>query len=455
MARSLHTTTIRPLAERVPTHDDESMTSSPVLRALRIHPAWIVAVATFLTMIGAAGFRSAPGVFMPALHDEFGWEMGTMSLAVSINLVLYGLAAPFSAALMERFGIRRVAAVALLLIALGAILPIWMTAQWQLLICWGLLIGLGSGSVSMALVATITGRWFVARRGLVTGVLTAAAATGQLVFLPLMATLLTHHGWRSATLVIGCAALLIVPVVLIFLRDRPSDVGVTAYGATPAQPALEPVAATPGLAFSTLRDALRTRTFLLLAATFAVCGASTNGLVGTHFIPAAMDHGMAETAAASLLALVGVFDIVGTIFSGWLTDRFDPRILLAAYYGLRGLSLFLLPSLFGDSMHPSMLVFVLFYGLDWVATVPPTMALCRSAFGNRAPIVFGWVFACHQLGAAAAATVAGTIRDDMGTYNLAFYGAGVLCLLATLGCLSIKKRPVAPEPEPDPLGAAV
>lgn len=431
------------------------MTSPSVYRALRIHPAWIVAAATFLTMIGAAGFRSAPGVFMPALHDEFGWEMGSMSAAVSINLVLYGLAAPFSAALMERFGIRRVAAIALLLIAAGAILPIWMTAQWQLLLCWGLLIGLGTGSVSMALVATITGRWFVARRGLVTGVLTAAAATGQLIFLPLMATLQTEHGWRSATLVIGCAALLIVPVVLIFLRDRPADLGVTAYGATPADPPLEPVAATPGLALNTLRDAAHTRTFLLLAATFAICGASTNGLVGTHFIPAAMDHGMAETAAASLLALVGVFDIVGTIFSGWLTDRFDPRILLAAYYGLRGLSLFLLPGLFRDSMHPSMLVFVLFYGLDWVATVPPTMALCRSAFGNRAPVVFGWIFACHQLGAAAAATVAGTIRDNMGTYNLAFYAAAVLCLLATLGCLSIRKQPVAVDPEPDPLGAAV
>lgn len=431
------------------------MSTSPTFRALRIHPAWIVAVATFLTMIGAAGFRSAPGVFMPALHDEFGWDMGIMSLAVSINLVLYGLAAPFSAALMERFGIRRIAAIALVLIAAGAILPIWMTAQWQLLVCWGLLIGLGTGSVSMALVATITGRWFVARRGLVTGVLTAAAATGQLIFLPVMATLLTHHGWRSATLVIGCAALLIVPVVLIFLRDRPAGLAVTAYGETPEHQAFPPAPASPALAMTTLRDAVRDRTFLLLAATFAICGASTNGLVGTHFIPAAMDHGMAETAAASLLALVGVFDIVGTIFSGWLTDRFDPRLLLATYYGLRGLSLFALPALFGDSMHPSMLVFVLFYGLDWVATVPPTMALCRSAFGSRAPIVFGWVFACHQLGAATAATVAGAIRDDMGTYNTAFYGAGALCLLATLGCLSIRKRPPIAEPEPDPLGAAV
>ncbi|MEO7061104.1 MAG: MFS transporter [Lapillicoccus sp.] len=411
-----------------------------------MHPAWWVAAVAFLTAIGAAGFRSTPGVLIEPLHDEFGWPLGLIGSAVSVNLVLFGLTAPFSAALMERLGVRRVVAVALVLVSLGSLLPIWMTSSWQLILSWGVLVGLGTGTMSMSLVATVTGRWFVQRRGLVTGVLTAAGATGQLVFLPLLAWLAQNHGWRSAAIATAAVSVAVVPVVLWRFHSHPSDLGVTAYGApegTLVTPPPAPAGNPALVAVRTLREASRHGVFWLLVGSFAVCGMSTNGLVGTHFIPAAHDHGMPMTTAAGLLALVGVFDIVGTVFSGWLTDRVDARFLLALYYTLRGASLFLLPSLFSDSMHLNMLAFVLFYGLDWVATVPPTMALCRVAFGDRAPIVFGWVFASHQIGAAVAAAGAGVIRDQLGTYDLAWYAAGALCVVAASLCASIRKRPVA------------
>ncbi|GAA1368090.1 MFS transporter [Catellatospora chokoriensis] len=394
-----------------------------------------------VSIVGAAGFRATPGVLIEPLEQAFGWSRGTISAAVSINLVLYGLTSPFAAALMERFGMRRVVAGALLLVAAGSGLTVFMTASWQLMLLWGVLVGLGTGSMALAFVATFTNRWFVKHRGLVTGVLTAGGAAGQLVFLPLLASLVQAYDWRVAALTVAGSALLVVPLVLWLLRDNPADLGITAYGADPDAPPPAPAVATGAAsrALGALRDAAKTRTFWLLAGGFAICGATTNGLVGTHFIPAAHDHGMPTTTAASLLALVGVFDIVGTIASGWLTDRFDPRWLLGIYYALRGLSLMLLPELFAADPHPSMLVFILFYGLDWVATVPPTIALCRQHFGASGAIVFGWVFASHQFGAAGIALVAGLVRDSSGSYAAAFYGAGLLSLAATAMSLAITR----------------
>ncbi|WP_353651412.1 MFS transporter [Nakamurella sp. A5-74] len=424
-----------------------------------MHPAWWVAAAAFLAAVGAAGFRSVPGVLMEPLHMEFGWSMGTISSAVSINLVLYGLAAPFSAALMDRVGIKRVVVAALLLIAVGSVLPIWMTQPWQLLLCWGVVIGLGTGAMAMSFVAVVTGRWFVAQRGLVSGVLTAAAAAGQLVFLPLLASLSTEHGWRTAATVTTAAALLVIPVVVWKLHDSPASIGVRAYGeaisgaADPAAVVTVPrrSGGNPAVvALRTLRMASKRGVFWLLVGSFAICGMTTNGLVGTHFIPAAHDHGMAQTAAAGLLALVGIFDVVGTIFSGWLTDRFDPRWLLGIYYLGRGASLLVLPSLFANSVHPSMFVFILFYGLDWVATVPPTIALCRMAFGDQGPVVFGWVFASHQIGAAIAAGLTGLVRDKLGNYDLAWYVASALCLFAAAMCLAVRRVTQDPEPAVSP-----
>lgn len=402
-----------------------------------------MAAVAFVAIIGAAGFRATPGVLITPLNEEFGWSRATISAAVSVNLLLFGLTAPFAAALMDRFGLRRVVAVALSLVALGSGLTVFMQTSWQLILLWGVLVGLGTGSMALVFVATVTGRWFVRHRGVVTGVLTAAGATGQLIFLPVLANLSTAYGWRTAAITVTVAALAVVPLVLWLMRDHPADLGLAAYGA-PADTLIEKPAPIPGAARRTLRvlrDASRTSTFWLLVGGFAICGASTNGLVATHLIPAAHDHGMPETTAAGLLALVGIFDIVGTIASGWLTDRVDSRILLGGYYALRGISLLLLPGLIGAAVHPSMLAFIIFYGLDWVATVPPTIALCRQHFGQDGPIVFGWVFASHQVGAAIAATGAGLIRDVSGDYSSAWIAAGILCFFAAVMSVRIRAVP--------------
>lgn len=417
-----------------------------MIRSRRLHPAWTVAAVTFVALVGAAGFRATPSVLLHPLHAEFRWPLATISAAVSVNLLLYGLTAPFAAALMDRFGIRRVVAGALALVALGSGLTVFMTASWQLILCWGVLVGLGTGSMALALVATVTGRWFVARRGLVTGVLTAGGAAGQLVFLPLLAVLVRDHGWRTAALVVAAAALAVVPLVVWLLREHPADLGLPAYGTTEVTPPPPPAGGAAARAVGALAAAARTRPFWLLAGGFAICGATTNGLVGTHFVPAAHDHGMPQTTAAGLLALVGLFDIVGTIASGWLTDRVDSRLLLAALYGLQGLSLLVLPSLFTGGVAPSMLVFIVFYGLDWVATVPPTVALCREYFGGSAAVVFGWVFAAHQFGAAVAATGAGLVRDRLGDYAPAWYAAGALSIGAGVLSLLLRRRRAVPPP---------
>ncbi|MEU9884660.1 MFS transporter [Sphaerisporangium sp. NPDC051011] len=409
------------------------MTLTMDAKRRRLHRAWLVAGVAFVAIVGAAGFRATPGVLITPLEDEFGWTRGTISLAVSVNLTLYGLTAPFAAALMDRLGMRRVVASALALVALGSGLTVFMTASWQLVACWGVLVGLGTGSMALVFVATVTDRWFVRHRGVVTGVLTAAGATGQLVFLPVLAWLAEGPGWRTAALIVSGAALAVVPLVWFLLRDRPEDVGLIALGAEPGAVRVDAPGGGAALrALTVLRSSARTRSFWYLAGGFAICGASTNGLVGTHFIPAAHDHGMQETTAAGLLALIGIFDIAGTVFSGWLSDRVDPRILLGAYYALRGASLLILPSLFAATTQPSMLIFIIFYGLDWVATVPPTVALCRKIYGPDGAVAFGWVFASHQVGAAVAAIAAGVTRDHLGHYDAAWYGAGILCAFAAI-----------------------
>jgi len=423
----------------------------------RLHPAWIVAAVAFLALVGAAGFRAAPGVLMVPLQQEFGWSTTVLSAAVSINLVLFGLTAPFAAALMERFGVRAVTATALVLIGLGSALTVLVNQSWQILLTWGLLIGLGTGSMALVFAATIANTWFTRSRGLVIGILTAGSAAGQLVFLPFIAMLAQDPGWRQASLLIAAGALAVVPLVLKFLKNSPDEAGVLPYGAdqieqpqsailspsaAPAQPGADagPRANAAVRALQVLRRASKVRTFWALAAGFAICGATTNGLIGTHFIPSAHDHGMPETTAAGLLAVVGIFDILGTIASGWLTDRFNPRILLAVYYQFRGIGLLVLPLLLSAEVQPSMIVFVVIYGLDWVATVPPTAAICRETFGADGSVVFGWVFAAHQLGAAAAALAAGALRDATGHYTYAWLGAAAMCTIAAVISATIRKH---------------
>ena len=408
----------------------------------RIHYSWVVAAVTFVALMGAAGFRATPGVLIVPLQNEFGWNRAIISVAVSINLILFGLTGPFAAALMDRFGLRTVTVGALITVATGALLTTVMNAPWQLYLLWGVVVGLGTGCMASVLAATVANRWFVQRRGLVLGALTAAGATGQLIFLPGLGWLAQSAGWRLAAITVGLAALAVVPVVALFLRNRPSDLGLRAFGATEADTTPTNTGSPIANAFRGLRLGVRSRDFWLLGGSFFICGASTNGLIGTHLIPASMDHGMAEVTAASLLAVIGVFDVIGTLASGYLTDRFDSRWLLFFYYGLRGLSLLFLPYVFGSPQF-ALILFIVFYGLDWVATVPPTVQIARRVFGaQNFAIVYGWIFAAHQMGAATIAFAAGAVRTFFGDYQLAFMSSGLLCLIAAGLVLRIaRERP--------------
>ena len=415
---------------------------------MRIHRAWLVAGVTFLVLLASAAFRSSFGVMVVPLEDEFGWSRGATSLAVSVNLLFYGITAPFAAALMERFGVRRIIAGAMLLIAFGIGMTTLMTSSWQLTLLWGLLVGLGAGATALVFGALIANRWFASKRGLVLGILGTAFATGQLLFLPLISHTIESSGWRTAALGIAGLCLLTVPLVLLFIRDRPADVGLRPYGAQGDETREEQAVNTTGngwqaaqTAITALRGAARTKVFWLLAGTFFVCGWTTNGIISTHFVPAMHDHGMGATTAAGLLAIVGICDIIGTIGSGWLTDRFNPRVLLFIYYGLRGIALIALPVIIGPDVAPPLIVVMILFGLDWVATVPPTVTLCREAFGaDRGAIVFGWVFAAHMIGAAAAASVSGLMRSVTGDYWSSWMLAGALALAAAVACLAIPRR---------------
>jgi sugar phosphate permease len=397
----------------------------------RVHYAWIVAAVTFVVMLGSAGVRSIPSILMLPLEDEFGWTRAAISLSISINLFLFGLCGPFAAAVMERFGMRRMMAGALIVLGLAVSLTTRMTEVWHLQLLWGVVVGLGSGAMAGWVAASVANRWFVERRGLVVGILTAAGATGQLIFLPVLATFVSRIGWRPAVLLAAAVSLLVVPLVLLVIRNHPQDVGLTPYGAPadvprPPVPTGNPFAR----AIGTLVRGVRDRDFLLLSGSFFICGASTNGLIGTHLIPASIEHGIPPVDAASFLAVIGIFDVIGTTASGWLSDRFDNRWLLAWYYGLRGLSLLFLPYAYGTGYF-GLALFIVFYGLDWVATVPPTVRLTADIFGRRnVGTVFAWILASHQLGAASIALGAGAMRTWFGDYQAAFMTSGILCLLA-------------------------
>ena len=408
----------------------------------RVHRAWFVAGIAFLVLLAAASFRSTTGVLLEPIEQDFGWSRAVTSGAVSLNLALYGLTAPFAAAFMQRFQMRQVVVAALLLVAGGSGLATQITQAWQLWCTWGLMIGFGTGSIAVVFGAIVANRWFIRNRSLVTGIFSAASATGQLIFLPLFAWLSEHYSWRYASLVTTTAAIALIPFVWVLLRDRPADVGLHPYGADDSYADDEITHRSLwGAAKSTIdlfRMALPSKAFWVLMGSFFVCGWTTNGLIQTHFVPAAHDHGMPVTTAASLIAAVGVFDFVGTIASGWLTDRVNPRYLLIAYYGLRGLALLAVPTVLGPTVQWPMLFFIVFYGLDWVATVPPTVQLCREAFGlERSGILYGWVFASHMVGAGIAATFTGWIRETQGDYRMAWYVAAGLALTASVSILEL------------------
>lgn len=418
----------------------------------RLHYGWVVAGTTFLTMLATAGALGSAGVLIGPLEKEFGWTTAEISGALALRLVLFGLLGPFAAALMNRFGLRNVVATALTLIASGIVASFFMHQMWQLFLLWGVVLGFGTGMTALVLGATVATRWFDKRRGLVIGLMTASNATGQLVFLPLLASLTEAIGWRQALLLtVGTLALALV-LVLLFLRDQPADLGLAPYGASAPRPIARSTGGLLSLLSSplvALRDATQSPIFWVLAFTFFICGFSTNGLIQTHWISYCGDLGIAAVSAAGLLALIGVFDLFGTIGSGWLSDRVDNRWLLFWYYGLRGLSLLFLP--YAGMSLPALGLFAVFYGLDWVATVPPTVKLTAREFGlERANLVFGWIFAAHQLGAAAAAFFAGFTRTGFETYMPAIVLAGILCLVAAASIISIGRKA---EPTPRPARA--
>jgi sugar phosphate permease len=416
-----------------------------------IHYGWVIVAVTFATTLTTAGAMGLPGALIIPLSKEFGWDVAEISSAIAIRLVLFGLMAPIAAALIETYGVRRVVIAAIGFIVSGLLLALTMTKLWHLVVLWGIVVGIGTGMTALVLGAIIATRWFVARRGLVVGMLTASSATGQLVFLPLAASLVDHVGWRYALLPTIGALGVVAVLILLFMRDRPSDVGLAAYGEAPSAAKAAPAGPPPGFgwAFVVLRDAMPNPTFWVLAGTFFICGLSTNGLIQSHFISLCADFGMPSVDAAETLAMMGLFDLVGTIGSGWLSDRYDCRALLSWYYGLRGLSLLFLPystfTLYGLSM------FAVFYGLDWIATVPPTVRLAAQSFGReRSGVVFGWIFASHQIGAATAAFGAGLTRSLADSYLPAFFFAGSMCLVAAGIVWLIRRPPVAVMPAAAP-----
>jgi sugar phosphate permease len=402
------------------------------------HYAWIVAVITFFTLLLTAAIRATISILIVPFENEFHWTPASISTVISVNLVLFGLIGPFAAGLIQRFGSRKIMIVSLGLLGIGVGLTAFVTRLEQLLLLWGILIGAGTGMGAIVLGATVVHRWFDRHRGVVLGVLSASTATGQLLFLPLLANLTVHYGWRAATWTVAVVIALFLPFVALWMRDTPRQLGLRPLGSDhdEAESGGEnPIIAALGALF----DATRSPAFWLLAGSFFVCGASTNGLVGTHLIPACVDHGFSEVHGANLLAAMGVCDLIGTTLSGWLSDRFSNRWLLFFYYGLRGLSLLLLPWSFDL---PKLPLFAVFYGLDWIATVPPTVALTAQIFGrDRVGLIFGWIFAAHQLGAAAAASFAGYLRTVEGTYDHAFLVSGNLCIVVAISILFISVRP--------------
>ena len=410
--------------------------------------AFVVVGVIFLALLISSGLRSAPSVMMVPLEEAFGWRRDTISFATAIGIFLYGLAGPFAAAFMERFGLRKTILGALALMSASTALSLLMSQPWHLIATWGVMSGVGTGAVATVLGATVTNRWFKTNRGLVMGLMSASSATGLLVFLPFLAMLAQSGGWKPVAIAVSVATAALLPLVFLLVPERPASIGLRRYGAEADEP---PVAMATGNflinTFSTLGRAARTRVFWYLFLTFFVCGFTTNGLVGTHLIAFCGDMGIPEVQAAGLLALMGVFDLIGTTLSGWLTDRFDPRKLLFVYYGVRGLSLMYLP--YSGFSVASLTIFAVLYGLDWIATVPPTLRLSNEAFGDRSgPLVFGWVVAGHQLGAACAAFFGGYMREFQGTYELAFLIAGTTGILAALVSLLIDSKPVEPAPLP-------
>jgi MFS family permease len=404
----------------------------------RVHYAWVALIVAFTITLGAVGVRAAPGVIIVPLQQAFGWSVGTISAAISLNILLLGMTGPFITGLMETLGLRRTVLLCLSLLLLGTGLSTFITAQWQLFATWGLMVGVGASAGAVGMAAAIANRWFVSHRGLAMGLLSSANAAGQLIFLPILGRLSQTYGWQSVSITVAATIAVLIPLAALLLPESPAAIGLTPLGTT-SEPPPAPRAANPfTVAIDGLIRGVRSLDFWLLALSFGVCGFSTNGLIGTHLIAFCVDHGYSQFAGAGILASVGVFSLVGSTISGWLTDRYNPRILLFWIFSLRGLSLMVLPYTNFDSV--SLSVFAVFYGLDWIVVMPPIFALVNEVFGRKsAPVLMSWIFATHQIGGATAAVGAGIVRTWTGSYLLAFMASGLACLLASMLVLRIAR----------------
>lgn len=411
----------------------------------KIHYSWIVLLVTFLSIITAGIIRSSSGVFIVPFEEQFHWNRSSISLAFAVSLFLYGVSGPFMAAFVDKYGLKRMMLGSMTLLMLGLASTYVMQKEWHLLLIWGVMMGLGSGLFLSVLSAQVANRWFVKRRGLAVGILTAATATGQLVLLPVIATLVDKYSWHAAIALILVLSIVMLLVVALFMKSFPADKGLAPYGSEKIEmPYAAPVGNPFIHALRALLEGFRSKVFWLLAGSFFICGLSTSGLIGTHFISYCMSFGIPVVTAASMLSLMGIFDLIGTTASGWLSDRFDNRWLLFWYYLLRGLSLLALPAALASGSYTWLVVFAVFYGLDWIATVPPTVALTRQEFGlQKSAMMYGWMVAFHQVGAGVAAYSGGVFFEAFGSYKMAFLLAGGFCLLASLFVILIKKQPQA------------
>ncbi|MCP1146334.1 MFS transporter [Lysinibacillus endophyticus] len=410
----------------------------------KLHYSWVILVVTFISIIVAGIIRSSSGIFIDPFETEFGWGRPAISFAFAVGLFLYGFSGPFMAAFVDIFGLKKMMLYSMAILTVGLSLTFVMNSEWQLILIWGVMLGIGSGLFLTVLSTQVANRWFVKRRGLAVGFLTAATATGQLVLLPVLASFVENYSWRAAIALIFALSIAMLIIIAIFMKSWPKDVGTTPYGQEEHILNEPPIISNRNpfkVAINSLIEGLKVKEFWLLAGSFFICGLSTSGLIGTHFISYCVSFGIPLVTAASLLSLMGVFDLIGTTVSGWLSDRFDNRWLLFWYYLLRGISLLFLPFALAQGSYVWLVIFSIFYGLDWIATVPPTVGLARQKFGlQKSAMMYGWITAAHQVGAGVAAFSGGVIFKIFDSYMWAFLFAGGFCLLGSLFVLLIKKH---------------
>jgi len=411
----------------------------------RLHPAWIVLGALTLCLLASTGIRAVFGVYIKPMEAEFGWSRGALSGAAALSLLLLGAVGPFAGRLADRWGPRRVIVLSLTLLGLGSIASAFVQSLWHIYLTAGVLMAVGAGGAALSTGSTVVARWFESRRGMAMGLAAGGMSAGQLIVIPLATVLTLWFGWRWSFLWLGVGLLvLVVPVGAWLIRNLPEERGVRPLGATgPSQTAAQMADARQAGRVS-VSEAAQTAPFWLLMSTFFVCGYTSNGMVLTHFMPHALEHNFSAMEASAALGVMGAMNIVGTIGSGWLCDRFGRRGPLATYYFVRGVALLFLLYVWNV---PSLHFWAALFGLNYISTVPPTTTLTANIYGRYSVgELSGWIFFAHQVGSALGAALAGWIYEWSGSYSPAFVSAAVMAFLATGLTLMIREEPISARP---------